>query len=108
MEDSTRNQKFPGGITVSIMRSKKDPKQRFARITRRARGVRGLFRYTVAVELLSLSAGKDVWMRDVLVRCADCRVPTKAGEMENGQHCAACYEKAGNELSQYGEGPDNS
>lgn len=50
-------------------------------------------RYHVPVQLLSLAAGKDAWMRDIEFRCADCREKHPASKMEC-ELCPACYEKA--------------
>ena len=36
-------------------------------------------------------------MRDVLVKCSDCRTPVKAGAMECNM-CAACKDKADAEI----------
>ena len=59
----------------------------------------------VPVELLPLTAGRDVWMREIRVRCLECRVETRAGDMEC-ELCAVCYDKAGaeNEAQDRGEG----
>ncbi len=52
--------------------------------------------YHVPVELLSVAAGKDAWMRDILVKCKECRTEVKAGEIDC-EMCQDCYEKAGEE-----------
>lgn len=56
---------------------------------------RGRISY-VPVEILNIVVGKDKWMRNILVRCAECKVRVKAGEMEC-EMCVSCYEKAGEE-----------
>lgn len=86
---STSNQKFPG-FTVSIMVGRANG-QRYGEI--KPDGGRA---YHVPVEMLGLAAGKDAWMRDILVKCTHCRTPAKAGEMECDM-CQACYEVAGEE-----------
>lgn len=52
--------------------------------------------YYVPVEILNIVTGKDAWMKDILVRCADCKVRVKARDMEC-EMCSSCYEKAGEE-----------
>ena len=52
--------------------------------------------FYVPVELLSVAAGKDAWMRDILVACKECRTLVKAGDMDC-EMCQDCYEKAGEE-----------
>jgi len=54
---------------------------------------RPLRSYVVPVEIASLAAGKDAWMRQVLVKCS-CGTRCHVGEMECGI-CPACYEQAG-------------
>lgn len=50
-------------------------------------------RQIVPVDLLPLAAGRDAWMREIRVKCVDCRKTVRAGDMEC-QLCPACYEKA--------------
>lgn len=50
-------------------------------------------RRIVPVDLLPLAAGSDAWMREIRVKCVDCRKPVRAGDMEC-QLCPTCYEKA--------------
>jgi len=83
---TTAGQTF-GARTVSIVRNSKG--QRAAKITTTFNT-----RF-VPVELLGLATGRDAWMRDIMVRCS-CGAVSKAGEME-GEYCAACYDKAGEE-----------
>lgn len=85
---STTNQQFPA-FTVSIMVSKKG--QRFAQIE-----PTGGRPYHVPTEMLGLAAGKDAWMRAILVKCTVCRTPAKAGDMEC-EMCPDCYDAAGEE-----------
>lgn len=47
-------------------------------------------------ELLGLAAGKDAWMRRIMVRCSDCGKRVPAGEMEC-RMCDECYNRAGEE-----------
>lgn len=47
----------------------------------------------VPLEIASLAAGKDAWMRDILAPCSDCKTHIKLGEMECNL-CPDCYDKA--------------
>lgn len=82
-------------FSVRIIRSK-DGSQRAAEITPFGRAA---LRYFVPVEMLSLAAGKDAWMRDIKFKCSDCGEKHAAKEMEC-QLCPACYEKAEQENAQ--------
>jgi hypothetical protein len=97
---STANQKFPG-FTVTIKVATKGPTAgtRYALILPDS----GSNSHVVPVELLSLTAGRDAWMKNILVRCSVCRVPTKAGEMECNM-CEGCYEEAGEENARLDRG----
>lgn len=86
--NSTKNQTI-NGFTVSIM-VHKSTGQRYADIQKAGQ------RFDVPIEMLSLAAGKDAWMKEILVKCAECRTAVKAGEMECSM-CPACYDKAGAE-----------
>ncbi len=46
----------------------------------------------VPVELLSLAAGKDAWMREITFKCAACGERHAAKVMSNG-YCETCVEK---------------
>ncbi len=59
--------------------------------------------YNVPIEMLPLTAGKDVWMREIKVSCEDCKTPTRAGDMECNM-CPACYEQAGEENARQDRG----
>jgi hypothetical protein len=52
--------------------------------------------YFVPVDLLSLTVGKDAWMKDIAVRCVDCRTIVFARDLDCDM-CPDCYEKAGDE-----------
>lgn len=75
------------GHSVRIMRKKNGAGQHGARVAE----IDGVQR--VPVELLPLCAGRDVWMREIRVKCLECRAETRAGDMEN-EFCPACFEKA--------------
>ena len=77
-----------GYCDITIVKSKTG--QRAARIIEFGK------EYHVPVELLSVAAGKDAWMRDILVKCKVCRTEVKAGDMDC-EMCQDCYEKAGEE-----------
>lgn len=47
--------------------------------------------YRVPVEMLSLAAGKDAWMREIEFECAGCGTPHSAAEMST-EYCPACVE----------------
>jgi hypothetical protein len=50
----------------------------------------------VPVEMLSLTAGKDVWMRQILLKCSECRTVHPAGALNGGGQdvcCDACLAK---------------
>lgn len=51
----------------------------------------------IPVEMLSLAAGKDAWMRNIEFKCRDCRATFPAHQMEC-ELCPACYDKAGQEI----------
>lgn len=51
----------------------------------------------IPVDLLPLVAGKDVWMRNILVPCVDCGELVKACDTEV-QLCETCYEAAMEEV----------
>lgn len=53
-------------------------------------------KFCVPLEMLGLAAGKDAWMRRIMVRCADCGKRVPAGEMEC-RMCEECYDRAGEE-----------
>jgi hypothetical protein len=52
--------------------------------------------FSVPIEMLSLAAGDDAWMRGVEFACADCRKLVAAKDAECCM-CAECYDKAGAE-----------
>lgn len=52
--------------------------------------------FFIPVEMLGLAAGKDEWMRRIMVRCADCGKRVPAGEMEC-RMCEECYDRSGEE-----------
>ncbi len=56
----------------------------------------GRFVDPIPTALLSLVAGKDAWMRNILLTCTDCGEAHKASEME-GDYCRDCYEQAAEE-----------
>lgn len=76
------------GATVRI--SKNNSGQRFAHIETNTGGL------MVPLEMLSLAAGKDAWMRQIEFKCAGCGDHHAASEMEC-ECCQACYEKQGEE-----------
>jgi hypothetical protein len=94
-ENPTANQKH-GIFTVTILKSQLAG--RAAKVTAPGHPTR-----YVPVEMLSLAAGRDAWMREVLVRCSDCKTVVKAGEMDC-EMCNDCYEKAGEENRLQDEG----
>lgn len=81
-----------GNRQVRIVKSKSTG-QRAAEITPFGRAA---LRFYVPVEMLSLAAGKDEWMKDIQFKCADCGVKHPAREMEC-EMCPTCFEKAGEE-----------
>lgn len=52
--------------------------------------------YAVPVEMLSLAAGPDAWLRRVRVKCLVCGQHYQAGALEC-ELCPSCYERAGEE-----------
>ncbi len=79
-----------GTNSVRIVKSKSTG-QRAAQIFNPRKGI-----FYVPVELLSLAAGKDEWMRDIEYRCTNCREKHPARDMEC-EMCPQCFEKAGEE-----------
>jgi hypothetical protein len=61
--------------------------QRVAQISNPRRGT-----YRIPTDLLAMGAGKDAWMRDVLVKCGDCREEHKASDLNSGLYCMDCVE----------------
>ncbi len=47
----------------------------------------------VPADIASIAAGPDAWLRDVLIRCTDCKTPTPVGTLEGYRLCPCCYEK---------------
>lgn len=80
------------GCEVRILKSKTNG-MRAAEIKGRT-GIR-----IVPVDLLSLAAGRDAWMRDIEFKCADCRERLPAKDMEC-QMCPSCNEKAFAEMEE--------
>jgi hypothetical protein len=80
-----RTQQFENGALVNIMRSK-ETGQRYARVNQ----IGGFVR--VPLELLSLAAGKDAWMREIVFACPECKQRHPAHAME-GEYCQDCYAK---------------
>lgn len=53
--------------------------------------------FVMPLDMVPLLADKkDQWIKDVLVRCGDCREIVKAGTLDCDM-CPDCYEKAGEE-----------
>jgi len=54
------------------------------------------YSHAIPVELASLAAGKDAWMRQILVRCSDCKEKhtIEALYQDCPGCCPACSEKA--------------
>lgn len=77
-----------GHYQVRILKNKAG--QRAAEITPSSASAR---RFYVPVEMLSLAAGKDKWMRQIEFKCRDCRKPYPASKMEC-ELCPDCYERA--------------
>ena len=50
-------------------------------------------RFYVPLEMLSLAAGKDAWMREIQFKCTDCGTKHAAKDMEC-EMCPECNEKA--------------
>lgn len=52
----------------------------------------------VPVGIAALAAGKDAWMRDVLIKCGDCQTKVRLGDTETDLClCRACVDKAEDE-----------
>lgn len=83
------------GYSVRIFRKKDGKGQHGARVA----VINGDRRAAVPVEILPLCAGRSAWMREIRVKCLDCRKETRAAEMEN-EFCPVCFEKA---LSEVGD-----
>lgn len=83
------------GRSVRIMRKKNGEGKHGARVA----VIDGDRAGAVPVELLSLCAGRSLWMREISVKCLDCRKETRAGDLEN-EYCPACFDKA---LSEVGD-----
>jgi hypothetical protein len=55
--------------------------------------------YIIPAGIAGCAAGKDAWMRNVLVKCSECGVRTPCGRLEGNLMCPDCYEKAGEEIA---------
>lgn len=44
-------------------------------------------RHVVPMALLGLGAGRDAWMREVVIKCADCKQPNPASAYDNEAFC---------------------
>ena len=49
--------------------------------------------HLVPVSVCGLAAGKDAWMRDIKVRCNECREVTTCGKLQDGEYCETCVQK---------------
>lgn len=85
----TAFQKFGDKVVTIVKKGPHGP--RAAKITCPVNGI-----YFVPIEILSMCVGKDAWMKDILVRCGDCRTVVKAADLDCDM-CPDCYEKAGQE-----------
>ena len=89
--DPCQNQTFQvrgQTLTVGIVKSKTG--ERAAKVTTTGKV------YFVPSDLLACCTEKDSWMKNILIRCGDCRKVIKASELECNM-CSECYEKAGEE-----------
>jgi hypothetical protein len=59
----------------------------------------------VPLDIARLAAGKDAWLRQVVVKCSYCDNLQPVGETESGTCCQKCFDDAGreNELSDSGK-----
>ena len=87
-----------GTTTVRIMKSLIGG-ARFAEIQPKGRPS-----YHVPIELLALAAGKDAWMRNIQVRCTECRKLHAADELNGGGYCPTCVEAQDDENMRLDEG----
>jgi hypothetical protein len=90
--DPCQNQKFlvrGQTVTVNILKNKNGMRGAQIILPNRAP-------YIVPSDLLPCVVGKDSWMKDIKIRCQDCRTIIKASELECNM-CSDCYEKAGEE-----------
>ncbi len=79
-----------GVFTVTI-HAKGDGRQhgtRYAKIAGPGGDVR-----RVPVELCGMGAGPDAWLREIRIKCIECRAVTRAGDLEN-EYCPECIAKA--------------
>ncbi len=82
--NTTTNNQVHGNYRVSIMKNTSG--QRAAKIeTLTGRRVK-----YVPIELLSICAGPDAWMRNILVKCCDCREIFLAHELVGSGICESC------------------
>lgn len=88
----TSNQVF-GYFTATIVKNKTNG-LRAAKLNRHGK----LYAY-VPLEIVSHAAGKDTWMRDIKIRCLDCRKVGRIGDTEC-ELCQDCYDKSTAENSQ--------
>lgn len=51
-------------------------------------------RLVVPVEIAALAAGKDAWMRQIPVECAECLCEFKLCDSDSAEYCQECFDKA--------------
>ena len=83
--------------TTEVRIKKTTTGERFAEIVPFGRYIA---RFHVPVGMCALAAGKDAWMRDILVRCKECRTKTRACDLEGDELCPKCYAKAEAEIEE--------
>jgi hypothetical protein len=51
----------------------------------------------VPLEVCSLAAGRDAWMRQIPVKCRECGAEFKLADSDSSDHCQDCMDRLGEE-----------